>query len=89
MIWKLTPTDVPSDHWECSTYKGEVFVRSASEDAARTTAYLAFHKATPKSLGRDKPISPWKQMNLVSCNRLDNSDYKGWGPTEVLFPEGY
>ncbi len=89
MIWKLTPTDVPSDHWECSTYKGEVIVRAASEDAARTAADLAFHKATPKSLGRDTPLSPWEQMNLVSCNRLDDSDYEGWGPAEVLFPEDY
>ncbi len=91
MIWKLTPTDLPSEHWECSTYKGEAIVRAASADEARTIAGQAFLKATPSRPGRDTPIPPWKQMNpeLVSCKRLDDSDYDGWGPAEVLFPKDY
>ena len=89
MIYKLTPRDMPSEHWECSRYKGEAIVRAASADESRTTAARAFYKATPKRLGRDTPDSPWEQIKLVSCIRLDDSDYEGWGPAEVLFPEDY
>lgn len=41
MILKLTPTDVETNHWKCSTYKGEVIVRPEDVSEARHLAQLS------------------------------------------------
>ncbi len=88
-IWKLTPIDKTSDHWRASTYKDHVIVRAASEDEARNKADLEFAIATKKVPGGDTLFCPWGQPNLVSCQRLENSNYEEKGPVAVLYPDIY
>ncbi|MFQ5683585.1 MAG: hypothetical protein ACE5HC_09965 [Candidatus Binatia bacterium] len=85
-IWQLTPIDKASDHWQASTHKGEVIVRAASEGEARAKATAEFIIATRKVPGRETLFSPWKQPNLVSCQRLEHSKYEEKGPVAVLDP---
>ena len=86
-IWKLTPIDKTSDHWRASTHKDYVIVRATSEGEARAEATSEFIIATKKVPGADIPFSPWDQQNLVSCQRLENSNYDERGPAAVLYPD--
>jgi len=88
-IWKLTPLDKTSDHWQASTHKGHVIVRAASEDEARNKATAEFTIATKRIRGGDTLFSPWGQSNLVSCQRLENSNFEEKGPVAVLYPDIY
>lgn len=86
-IWKLTPTDVRSDDWGGSTHKGEIIVRAPTESDARTKAGLTFAKAQREP--RNSPISPWRQEQLVTCTRLDDSGFDEDGPDAVLPTDGF
>jgi len=86
-IWKLTPLDTTSDHWQASTRKDYIIVRAANESEARATAHSEFLIAAKRVPRGDTPLcSPWKQSNLVSCQRLENSEYEEEGSTKVLYP---
>lgn len=59
MIWKLTPTDVESVHWNGSTYKGEVIVRAKDQDQALHLADSKSWKVRDARLSNDSPSCPW------------------------------
>ncbi len=79
MIWKLKPTDVESDHWKGSTYKGEVIARAEDERQARALATLHFR-------GADTEALPWWRPELVTCETVDDWEGETDGPAEVLYP---
>ncbi len=85
-IWKLTPTDITSPHWNNSTYKGEIIVRAPSEDEARMQATLVFTVASKHEIGADSPQQPWQMSELATCSRVDNSGFDETGATAVLSP---
>ncbi|MEE9130815.1 MAG: hypothetical protein V3T84_12410 [Phycisphaerales bacterium] len=85
-IWELKPTNIESDHWQGSTYKGEVIVRAEDEDEARRHALVTFRVPTERVPRADTPFPPWTQSELVTCERLDDSDYAEDGPAGVLSP---
>ena len=86
-IWKLEPTDIESEDWRTSTYKGPVIVRAKDEASARLLAVEAFGIAVRRKAGNDTPLMVWSQGELVTCIRLDDSEYKKEGPEEVLSPK--
>lgn len=86
-IWELRPTDKESDHWRASKYRGRVVVRAPSEDKARDLASSKFHDMSKRVLGGDTPLNPWRQSDLIACQRLMNSAYDESGPDEVLEPD--
>lgn len=86
-IWKLTPIDDTADHWEASTYKGEVIVRASSEQEARKTAAGNFYQMRERIHGGLTPWgSPWDYSHIVSCQRLEDSHYEQEGPVAILYP---
>ena len=82
MIWKLKPTDVESDHWKGSTYKGEVIARAKDERQARALATLHFR-------GADTEALPWWRPELVTCETVDDYDGETDGPAGILYPVRY
>jgi len=88
-IFKIAPTEKESERWRASTYKGDVIVRAENEDEARIKeAQLKF--ANPTIItgpGQMTLRSPWIDLELVSCERLENSKYEENGPAGVLYPE--
>ena len=88
-IWKLTPLDKTSDHWKRSTHKDHVIVRAATEDQAREKAVSEFDIAAEGVPGGNTLFNPWDQPELVSCQRLENSNYEEKGPVAFLYPDIY
>jgi hypothetical protein len=86
-IYKLTPIDKISNHWRASTHRDYVIVRAASEDEARKKATSEFGIAAQREPGRNTLFSPWEQPNIVSCQRLEKSNYEEKGPAAVLYPD--
>lgn len=72
-LWKLAPTGRWSIHWEGSVYHGDVIVRAEDEAEARLVAVRALGIAVRHWLGRDAPLSPWKEPNLVECTLIGSS----------------
>ena len=86
-IWQLRPTEKPSEHWEGSTYKGEVIVRAPDEREARQHAANEFAAMVRHRPGGDSPFPPWKDPALVSCTEAEDLAYDPEGETEILGPE--
>ncbi len=86
-IWKLEPVDPNEDHWRASVYNGPVVVRAADEVRARGVAAEAFGIAAEKLPGAEVPLVPWDYSQLVTCARLENSDFDEEGPEAILGPE--
>ena len=86
-VFKLKPTDVSSNHWEASTYKGPAVVRAKDEESAREKATQEFCIAVRRKPGQNTCLNPWNQKQLVTCERLENSDYDEDKPAEVLSPK--
>jgi len=78
------PIDPASRNWNASTFKGELIVRASDENKARQIASNEFHIATPQSLGRDVVVSPWKNPDTVSCEKVDGSEYAAESPDGIL-----
>lgn len=85
-ILLLTPTDVESDHWNGSTYKGEVIVRAKDQDQARHLAQLHFGIARDVRLSKDSPAPPWHLPELVTCETIDDWEGETDGEVAVLYP---
>jgi hypothetical protein len=88
-IWKLTPINLNDRNWAASTHKGEAIVRAESEKHARDLACLAFVIATHRVPGTTVKVIPWRLSELVTCERLEDSEYPEEGPEGVLVPEVY
>ena len=86
-IWKLEPVDPDEHHWRASTYVGPVIVRAPDEARAGRVAADAFGIAAEKLPGAEVPVSPWIHPWLVTCVRLENSDYDEEGPDTILGPD--
>lgn len=86
-IWKLSPINLNHPDWETSNYKGEIIVRSESEDRARIFISEKLRKAVCKPAGAEVQIVPWKQPALVSCIELKEESYSKIGMDEILDPE--
>lgn len=89
MIWKLTPTDVESDHWNGVTYKGEVIVRAEDQEQARHLAHSSFVIARDARLSPDSPLPPWRLPELVTCETIDDWEGETDGKVQVLYPVHY
>jgi hypothetical protein len=86
-IWKLEPVNPDEHHWRASTYVGPVIVRAPDEDTAGSVAANAFGIAAEKPPGAEVPLLPWIHSWLVTCVRLDNSDFDEEGPEAILGPD--
>ncbi|MAE64708.1 MAG: hypothetical protein CMJ18_10620 [Phycisphaeraceae bacterium] len=84
MIFKLEPLNVESAEWEHSTWRGEVIVRAATEEAARRCAATAFSYVRDDEA--DDAASPWLQAAWSSCVPSDDPSYEAEGPTMVIAP---
>ncbi len=86
-IWKLEPASPDEHHWRASTYVGPVIVRAPDEATAGSVAAAAFG-ITPEMIpGAEVPLVPWGYPWLVTCVRLENSDFDEEGPEAILGPE--
>ena len=86
-IWKLEPVE-PGDHnWRASQYVGTVFVRARNKDAARLLAMNAFGISPELQPDLEMPRLPWYHEQIVTCERVVDSDYNEEGPDEILGPE--
>ena len=86
-IWKIEPVNPDEPHWRASTYVGPVIVRAADKVRARGVAAEAFGIAAEKPPGAEVPLVPWDYSWLVTCVRLENSDFDEEGPEAILGPE--
>ena len=86
-IWKLKPVNPDEHHWRASTYVGPVIVRAPDEATARFFAAKAFGIAAELLPGLEVSLLPWVHSRLVTCVRLDNSDFDEEGPEAILGPE--
>ncbi len=86
-IWKLEPVNPDEHHWRRSTYVGPAIVRAPDEARAGRVAADAFGIAAEKIPGAEVPLLPWIHSWLVTCVRLENSDFDEEGPEAILGPE--
>lgn len=86
-IWKLGPVNPDEHHWRASTYVGSVIVRAPDEATAGSVAAAAFGIAVAIAPGAEVPLLPWIHSWLVTCVRLDNSDFDEEGPEAILGPD--
>ncbi len=86
-IWRLEPVNRDDHHWRASTYVGPVIVRAPDEVRAGGVAADAFDIAAEKLPGAELPLLPWVHSRLVTCVRLEKSDYDEEGPDTILGPE--
>jgi hypothetical protein len=85
-IWELSPTDQKSDDWRSSKHRERVVVRAPTVDKARDLVSSKFHDMSKRAPGGDTPLNPWRQPDLVTCKRLNDSAYDENGPDEILEP---
>ncbi len=86
-IWKLEPVNPDGHHWRASTYIGSLIVRAPDEATARFFAAKAFGIAAELLPGLEVSLLPWVHSRLVTCVRLEKSDFDEEGPDAVLGPE--
>ncbi len=90
-IWKLEPINPNERHWRASRYVGPVIVRAPDEVRAGGVAGAAFGAWTVRVPGAETPLLPWVHSSLVTCVRLEKSDYDEdydeEGPDTILGPE--
>ena len=85
-IWKLTPLDLHDPNWEASSHRGIAIVRARDEADARATAAKAFDAKTRFKPGKGQRLPPWKRVELVKVERIDDGRYEADGPAAVLTP---
>jgi hypothetical protein len=85
-IWELTPIDTPSEHWQLSRYRGKAIIRAASREDARDIATSEFSVATSPVHHGTTRLNPWRDPQLVSCQRDERSQYPEEGDDGVLSP---
>ncbi len=83
-IWRLDPIHPDDHHWRASTYTGPLSVRAADEIKARELAASAFRIGAETSAARDVPRPPWLFPWLVTCTRIEDSEFEEDGPDTVL-----
>ncbi len=88
-IWKLEPKNLTSPHWAQSVWSDVAIIRAPNEKDARQEACLTFLVAVEAEGISETLHDPWKDPDLVTCERLENSEYKEDGPTEILYPTNY
>lgn len=86
-VYELKPTSEALDNWETNEYKGTVIVRAQNEKSARLKVSFGFFTLTKDESGKDTPIPPWQNGELVICKQLDNSEYEEERLEEILFPK--
>ncbi len=83
-IWRLDPIHPDDHHWRASTYTGPLSVRAADETKARELAASAFRIGAETAASRDVPRAPWLFPWLVTCTRIEDSEFEEDGPDTVL-----
>ena len=86
-IWKLEPADPTADHWRGSKWRASVFIRAKDELAARSMAQNAFGIAPRLVPGAETPLLPWVHDWISTCEQVEDSEYDGKGPDDILGPE--
>jgi hypothetical protein len=86
-IWRLDPIHPDDRHWRASTYTGPLSVRAADEIKARELAASAFRIDAETSAATDIPRPPWLFPWLVTCTRIEDSEFEEDGPATILDQE--
>ena len=86
-IWKLEPRNLTDHNWNASNYKGKVIARASNEKEACHLASMKYRDmANPEFKGEETINSPWMIPDLVTCTRLENSEYDEDGQAQILYP---
>ena len=86
-VFRLSPVDSDHPSWASSSHKDACEIRAVSEDAARALAQERFGTG----LGPDaiNAPSPWKNLDLVRAEIMEETGQRADGPAQVLVPFGY
>lgn len=85
-FWRLTPIDTTHNDWRASDCKTPAIVRAPSERIARWAATLAFIRFTEVIPGRDSATCPWRYVDRVTAEIVDDDRFDLDGPVAVLEP---
>jgi hypothetical protein len=86
-VFRLSPIDRDHPSWAGSSHKDVCEIRAASEDAARALAHERFGAGSgPDALSAP---SPWKNLDLVRAEVMEETGQRADGPAQVLVPFGY
>ena len=88
-IFLLTPTEVESDQWNGSNYKGEAIARAENQDQARRLAHSRFWETRESRLTKESPNQTWLSPELMTCETIDDWDGEMDGKVEILYPVEY
>lgn len=88
-VYRLAPRLLHDMDWRASTWKKPVVIRAPSESAARWAASLAFGIATEVVPGRKVAIIPWRQVDMVDCQKIDDKTWPREGDVAILEPAEY
>jgi hypothetical protein len=88
-VFRLLPVDLGHPSWAASTHKDECQVRAPSEEAARALAHDRFRTAASNKPGEPVPVSPWKNLDLVRAEVMEETGQREDGPDQILVPMGY
>ena len=87
-VFRLSPVDPDHPSWAASSHKDACEIRAASEEAARTLAHERFG-AAELDPGAVSPPSPWKNLDLVRAEVMEETGQRADGPAQILVPFGY
>ncbi len=82
--WQLTPIDLSSPLWECSSIQHEVFVRAPTSVRARSLAAEKFRQPPSGHASEGAVTSPWLDMQLVRCVRRSDMRFESYHSEVVL-----
>ncbi len=68
-IYRLTSVETTQNHprWQASTLRGPIWLKAASEDAARKMVQDASLKLTQEIPGKPPLLSPWIDARVTEC----------------------
>ena len=87
-VFRLSPVDPDHPSWAAISHKDACEIRAASEEAARALAHERFGPAESDP-GAVSPPSPWKNLDLVRAEVMEETEQRADGPAQVLVPFGY
>jgi hypothetical protein len=83
LTWRLTPLKRLNSQWAFSTYRGEAYVRAASEQTARVFAAERF----ASGLAAVSPNSPWLSDVFTKAEVVEDERFASVTTAGVVYPE--
>jgi hypothetical protein len=83
LTWKLSPLKRLNPQWAFSTYRGEAYVRAASEQTARVFAATRF-AGDPAAIPHG---SPWYSDVFTKAEVVEDERFASVTTTGVVHPE--